>query len=145
MVVAASSPSPGTPNMMLDICPLVPLTACMVSRNTAPGIICMPNTNGMASAIDSRPPIPGVTPTTNPSSTAMSISPMVWGEQSIAQSELNIMSIMAYEIRSPVDVGMGPNWAPKCPGSARYVNPGVAGSRPWGEFGPLMTAARDQN
>ena len=66
MVVAASSPSPGTPNMMLEICPLVPFTACMVSRNTAPGIISMPNTNGMASAIESRPPMPGVTPTTRP-------------------------------------------------------------------------------
>ena len=39
---------------------IVPLTACMVSRKTAPGIMSMPNTNGMASAIDRRPPMPGV-------------------------------------------------------------------------------------
>ncbi len=84
MVVAASSPSPGTPNMIEEICPLVPFTACMVSRNTAPGIISMPNTNGIASAIDSRPPMPGVTPTTRPIATASSISPIMWGEVSIA-------------------------------------------------------------
>src|SRR5215204_1610279 len=101
MVVAASSPSPGTPNMMLEICPLVPLTACMVRRNTAPGIICIPNTNGISSAIDSRPPIPGVTPTISPSSTASSISPMVWGEVSIAHSELNMISSMALTFPVP--------------------------------------------
>ncbi|MNP80791.1 hypothetical protein D3C76_1789860 [compost metagenome] len=41
-VVAASSPSPGMPNMMLEIWPLVPFTACIVSRKTAPAIMSMP-------------------------------------------------------------------------------------------------------
>ena len=83
-MVAASSPSPGTPNMMEEICPLVPLHACMVSRNTAPATISIPKTKGIASAIDNLPPMPGVTPTISPQKHADQHQPHNLGDVSIA-------------------------------------------------------------
>ncbi len=61
-MVAASSPVPGTPNRIDEICPLVPVTACMASRKTAPAIIGCPKMKGMVTAMAKRPPRPGTAP-----------------------------------------------------------------------------------
>ena len=53
-------------------------------QETAPSFMSIPNTKGMASAIDSRPPIPGVAPTMRPISTAISMMPIIRGDVSIA-------------------------------------------------------------
>ena len=64
--VAAESPSPGTPNRMDVMSPVVAATECMPRRkaNASTGVIV--NTNGSIRARLAAPPIPGRSPTTNP-------------------------------------------------------------------------------
>ena len=71
--VAADSPSPGTPNRIEVMSPVVAATECMPSRNANASTGLILNTNGSISASVAAPPMPGSRPTTKPSAIPTSI------------------------------------------------------------------------
>ena len=72
-------------------------------------------------AIDSLPPMPGVTPTSRPKTTAISMRPMMWGELTRPKSAPNMVSIMCGPI--PPVAGRG------VPGSAARSRSAVPGAQ----------------
>jgi len=64
--VAAESPSPGTPNRIEVMSPVVAATECIPSRKANASTGDIVNTNGSISASVAGPPIPGSSPMTKP-------------------------------------------------------------------------------
>ena len=73
-MVAAEMDSPGTPNRMEVMSPVVAVTASIPSRKAKADTGSMPNVNGSINASATTPPRPGRIPTVNPIAVPRSIS-----------------------------------------------------------------------